>query len=178
MNVYALDLVKQISAMNRGRYLEEDLLDAKPSDFCIGIAGYPEKHFEAPNLASDIRWTKAKVDAGAAYIVTQMFFDNRHYFRYLEACRSAGIEVPIVPGLKIISVKSHLSSIPRDFKVEIPAELADEVNAAKPGHVRETGVEWAVKQARELLSQGVPGVHFYIMQSSAAVTRVMEKLDL
>ncbi len=178
VNVYALDLVKQISAMNRGRYLEEDLLDAKPSDFCIGIAGYPEKHFEAPNLASDIRWTKAKVDAGAAYIVTQMFFDNRHYFRYLEACRSAGIEVPIVPGLKIITVPSHLSSIPRDFKVEIPVELADEVNAAKPGHVRDTGVEWTVKQARELLSQGVPGVHFYIMQSSAAVTRVMEKLDL
>jgi methylenetetrahydrofolate reductase (NADPH) len=178
LNVYALDLVKQISGLNRGRYLEEDLLDAKPSDFCIGIAGYPEKHFEAPNLASDIRWTKAKVDAGASYIVTQMFFDNRHYFRYVEACRNAGIEVPIVPGLKIITVKSHLSSVPRDFKVEIPAELADEVNAAKPGQVLETGVEWTVKQVRELLSQNVPGVHFYIMQSSTAVTRVMKELDL
>jgi methylenetetrahydrofolate reductase (NADPH) len=178
VNAYALDLVRQISDMNRGQYLEEDLLDAKPSDFCIGVAGYPEKHFEAPNLASDIRWAKAKVEAGAAYIVTQMFFDNRHYFRYIEACRAAGIEVPIVPGLKIVTAQSHLTSIPRDFKVEIPPDLADAVNAAKPGPVLDTGVEWTVRQARELLDNDVPGVHFYIMQSSTAVIQVMEKLGL
>jgi methylenetetrahydrofolate reductase (NADPH) len=178
VNVYALDLVKQIADMNRGCYLEEDLLDAKPSDFCIGVGGYPEKHFEAPNLAADIRWTKAKVDAGADYIVTQMFFDNRHHFQYVEACRSAGIEVPIVPGLKILTLKSQLSSIPRDFKVEIPSELADEVTAAGADRVLDVGVEWTVGQVDELLSRDVPAVHFYIMQDSTAVTRVVEKLDL
>jgi methylenetetrahydrofolate reductase (NADPH) len=178
VNEYALDLVSQIADMNRGRYLEEDLLDAEPSDFCIGVAGYPEKHFEAPNLASDIRWAKAKVDAGAEYIVTQMFFDNRYYFGYLDACRAEGIEAPIVPGLKVLKLKSQLSSIPRDFKVEIPAELADEVNAARPEHVLDIGVEWTVRQAQELLARNVPSVHFYVMQSSDAVTRVMKKLDL
>jgi methylenetetrahydrofolate reductase (NADPH) len=178
VNPYAIDLVTQIADMNRGRYLEDDLLDAETSDFGIGVAGYPEKHFEAPNLDSDIRWTKRKVDAGAEYIVTQMFFDNGHYFRYADACRREGITVPIVPGLKILTHKHHLSSIPRDFKVEIPTALADDVLAANPDHASQVGVEWTARQARELLDKGVPSLHFYVMQSSTAVTQVMGQLDL
>ena len=112
-NTYALELVEQIVAMNNGRYLEEDLLDAEPSDFCIGVAGYPEKRFEAPNLETDIRYARAKVDAGGEYIVTQMFFNNEHYFRYVELCRAQGIEVPIIPGLKILATKKQLASLPR-----------------------------------------------------------------
>ena len=114
-NEYAIDLVRQIDDMNAGRYLEDDLLNSEPSEFCIGIAGYPEKHFEAPNLATDIRHAKAKVDAGADYIVTQMFFDNAHYFRYVEECRKAGITVPIIPGIKILTLTSQLRSIPRRY---------------------------------------------------------------
>ncbi|MHC4473346.1 MAG: methylenetetrahydrofolate reductase [Planctomycetota bacterium] len=178
VNVYAVDLVRQIADMNRGRYLEEDLLDAEPSDFCIGVGGYPEKHFEAPNLAADIRWTKEKVDAGAEYVVTQMCFDNAHYFRYVEECRKVGIEVPIVPGLKVLTTKSQLSSIPRDFKVEVPAALADEAMSAEPKRVIDIGVEWATHQVKELLEKNVPAVHFYIMQSSKAFKRVLEKVDL
>lgn len=177
-NVYALDLVQQVADMNRGIYLERDLLDAEPSSFCIGIGGYPEKHFEAPNLASDVRWAKAKVDAGADYIVTQMFYDNRAFFAYVDACRAAGIEVPIIPGLKILTRKHQLTSVPRNFHVDIPAELADEINAAKPDHVADIGVEWAQRQTEELLNHKVPAVHFYILANSAAVTRLMERLDL
>lgn len=177
-NVYAVDLVQQVAEMNRGIYLERDLLDAEPSNFCIGIGGYPEKHFEAPNLASDVRWAKAKVDAGADYIVTQMFYDNRSYFAYVEACRAAGIEVPIIPGLKILTRKHQLTSVPRNFHVDIPAELADEVTAAKPEHVIDIGVEWARRQTEELLDHKVPAVHFYILANSEAVTRLMERLDL
>jgi len=175
-NRYAVDLVSQIAAMNRGKYLAEELLDAEPSDFCVGVAGYPEKHFEAPNLTTDVRHAKAKVDSGAAYIVTQMFFDNRHFIRFVEECRAAGIAVPIIPGLKILSNKTQLSAIPRNFFVDIPAELADEVSAAPHDQVLELGVEWALRQTRELLSFGVPAVHFYIMQSSAAIKRLMTRL--
>ena len=178
VHAHAIDLVKQITDMNRGKYLEDELLDAEPSDFCVGVAGYPEKHFEAPNLAADVRWTKAKIDAGAEYIVTQMFFDNAHYHRFVEACRAEGIVAPIVPGLKILTHKNQLSSIPRDFKVEIPAALADEVLAAQPEHAGEVGVEWTVMQAQALLAEGVPSVHFYVMQTATAVTKVMEKLNL
>src|SRR5687768_5930044 len=147
--------------MNRGKYLEESLLDAQPTDFCIGVGGYPEKHFEAPNLRLDVRRVKEKVESGAHYVVTQMFFENRHYFQYLDLCRDQGIEVPIIPGLKILSSQKQLSSIPRNFYVEIPSELADEVLADKPEHVVDIGVEWALKQTEELLSRGVPSVHFY-----------------
>ena len=178
VNVYALDLVNQITDMNRGRYLEEDLLDAKPSDFCIGVAGYPEKHFEAPNLASDIRWTKAKIDAGAEYIVTQMFFDNRHYFGFVEECRRHGIEVPIIPGLKILTAKRQLSSVPRTFHCDIPVELAEEVEAAKPKHVLDVGVEWAAKQAQDLIDANAPSIHFYILQSSKAINSLLPRLKL
>ena len=177
-NQYAVDLVRQISAMNDGRYLEEGLLDAEPTDFCIGVGGYPEKHFESPNLESDIRRAKEKVDAGAEYIVTQMFFDNSVYFQYVDACRAEGITVPIIPGLKILTRKQHLSSLPRTFHVNIPAELADEVGEADPKHAKDIGVRWALAQTRELLERGVPTVHFYIMQSSVAIKQLMTQLDL
>ena len=177
-NQSATDLVGQISDMNQGHYLEEDLADAEPSDFCVGVAGYPEKHFEAPNMESDLRHTKNKVDAGGEYIVTQMFYDNRHYFEYVEKCRASGIEVPIIPGLKILSSKTQLKSIPKMFFCEIPNELSEEVEAAKPEHVIDIGVEWTRRQAEELLNRGVPSLHFYIMQKSKAVTMLMKGLDL
>jgi methylenetetrahydrofolate reductase (NADPH) len=178
-NHYAVDLVRQIAAMNRGKYLEAELLDAEPSTFCIGVGGYPEKHFEAPNLLADVRHARAKVDAGADYIVTQMFFDNRHFFRYVEACREEGITVPILPGLKILTGKNQLTSIPRNFYVDIPQELAGEVEAASsPEAVKEIGVEWAHRQVEELLDHGVPSVHFYVMQSAAAIKCLMAKLAL
>ena len=177
-NQYAGELVTQISAMNRGKYLADDLLDAAPSDFCVGVAGYPEKHFEAPNLTADIRQVKAQLDAGAEYVVTQMFFENAHYFRFVEECRALGIEVPIIPGLKILTSKQHLQGIPRNFYVEIPATLADEVAGAPPDKVLEVGVEWAAQQAAELLAAGVPAVHFYIMQSSHAIKKLMARLPL
>ncbi len=176
-NNYACDLVAQIAAMNRGHYLEADLLDAEPTAFCVGVGGYPEKHFEAANLQLDARRVKEKVDAGADYVVTQMFFDNRHYFRYVEICRELGITVPIIPGLKILTSVKQLASIPGSFYVDVPSELADEI-LAHPDRVSDIGVEWAQKQSQELLDHGVPSLHFYIMQSAAAVKKLMAKLKL
>jgi len=177
-NEYAIDLVRQVAEMNRGNYLEENLLDAKPSDFCIGVGGYPEKHFEAPNLNLDINYLKKKVEAGASYIVTQMFFDNSRYFAFVDACRAAGITVPILPGLKIITRKSNLQSLPRNFYIDLPAELTEEVDAAKDEHVAEIGVEWALKQSEELMNKGVPSIHFYVMQNSKAIRSLMKKLKM
>ncbi|HEX7181178.1 MAG TPA: methylenetetrahydrofolate reductase [Thermoanaerobaculia bacterium] len=177
-NPYACDLVKQIAAMNRGRYLEEDLLDAEPSDFCVGVGGYPEKHFEAPNLPLDVRHVKEKIESGAHYVVTQMFFNNAHYFRYLDFCREQGITAPVIPGLKILTSAKQLTTIPRNFYVEIPPELADEMLAAKPEHAVDVGVEWALKQSEELLARGVPSLHFYVMQSANAIKKLMAKLKI
>lgn len=174
-NEYAVDLVRQVDAMNEGRYLEDALLDAEPTDFCIGVGGYPEKHFEAPNLASDLRWTRAKVEAGADYVVTQMFYDNRHYFSYLEAARRAGVEAPIVPGLKILNSVRQLTSIPRTFHVDIPTALSDEVEA-NPERAEEIGVEWALQQTLELFEGGAPAVHFYVMHDARAMNALMTKL--
>ena len=177
-NLFAVDLIRQIRDMNAGKYLEDDLLDADPADFCVGAAGYPEKHFEAPNLKSDIRWVKEKVDSGAAYVVTQMFFDNRYYFQFVEECRKAGIEVPIIPGLKLVGSKRQLRTIPRTFYCEIPTALAEEIEAAEPDDVVNVGVEWAIRQTQELLDAGVPSVHFYIMQSSKGINMLLPKLKL
>ena len=174
-NAYAADLVAQIGDMNQGRYLEE-LLDASPTDFCIGVGGYPEKHVDAPNRTWDVLNLKRKVDAGADYVVTQMFFDNRHYVDFVERCRDVGITVPIVPGLKIVSSKRHLRTLPRAFYTEIPEALAAEIEAAPDDRVADVGVEWARQQAEELLGLGVPGIHFYIMSSARHVTRVVEPL--
>lgn len=177
-NVYAVDLVRQIAAMNHGKYLEQDLLDAEPSHFCVGVGGYPEKHFEAPNLLSDVRHVKEKVEAGAEYVVTQMFYDNRHYFRFVDECRAAGVTVPIIPGLKVLTKKNQLSNIPRNFFVEVPAALADEVLAVRDDEVHHVGVEWARQQSQELLDRGVPSLHFYVMQSAKAIQELMGKLRI
>lgn len=178
INEYAVDLVKQISDINKGKYIEDSLLDAEPMDFCIGVGGYPEKHFEAPNLAIDIKYTKQKVDAGADYIVTQMLYDNQKYFDYVDRCRKAGITVPIIPGLKILTSKSQLQSVPKHFYIDLPDELTEEIEKAKPEHVVEIGVEWTAKQVEELLNKNVPAIHFYIMQNSKPITMLMEKLKI
>lgn len=178
VNQNAIDLVKQISAVNKGRYLEENLLDAKPMDFCIGVAGYPEKHFESPNIKTDIRFTKEKILAGADYIVTQMFYDNCKYFNYVDVCRQEGMNVPIIPGLKIVTSKQQLSNIPRNFYVDLPEELSEEILAAKDEHVMEIGVNWACKQVEELLNKNVPAVHFYIMLNAKPILMLMKKLKL
>jgi len=176
-NFYASDLITQIAEMNKGVYLEE-LLDAAPTDFCIGAAGYPEKHFEAPNLSADVARVKQKVDAGAEYVVTQMFFDNRHYFNFVGECRSQGITVPIIPGIKVLATQRQVVTIPRTFHCEVPAALADEVMGADEQYASDIGVAWAVEQTRELLERGVPSVHFYVMQSARLVNGVLAKLDV
>lgn len=176
-NDHATDLIAQIHSMNHGHYLE-DLLDADATDFCVGAAGYPEKHFEAPNLNDDVHWVKKKVEAGADYIVTQMFFDNSHYFRFVEECRKQDIDVPIVPGIKILTMKRHLQSIPKTFYCDIPEALADAVRGAPKGGVTNVGVAWALEQTRELLDKGVPAVHFYVMQSSRAINMLLKQLAL
>ena len=174
-NEYAVDLVEQVMDMNEGMYLE-DLMDAQPTDFCVGVGGYPEKHFEAPNLSWDIMRLKQKVEAGADYVVTQMFFNNDYYFDFVEKCREVGIEVPIIPGLKIVTGKRHLRTLPKYFHTEVPEALAAEVDAADPEHVEDIGVEWAMQQTEELLRADVPCVHFYIMSSADTVKRVVEPL--
>lgn len=174
-NYFALGLVEQIVRMNEGKYIEK-LVDAVPTDFCVGIAGYPEKHFEAPNMTWDLLNLKRKVDAGAHYVTTQMFFDNRHYFEFVERCRDVGITVPIVPGVKVLTNKRQLQSLPSNFHVSIPEALAAEVEAAQPEHSTDIGVEWAIRQCEELLAAGVPCVHFYIMSTARVVRRVVEPL--
>lgn len=178
VNKYAVNLVKQIADMNNGKYLEENLLDAKPSNFCIGVGGYPEKHYEAPNLKTDVKFVKEKVDAGADYVVTQMFFDNRVYFEFVDLCRSEGINVPIIPGLKILTNKAHLINIPKNFHISMPTEFSDAIYSAKPEHVLDIGVEWAAKQVEDLLAHKVPSVHFYIMQNSKPVIKLMDRLKI
>ena len=177
-NQYASDLVKQINDMNKGKYLEENLLDAKPSDFCIGVGGYPEKHFEAPNLLTDIKYTKKKIEEGAEYIVTQMFYDNEKYFKYVDLCRENGITVPIIPGLKIITAKSNLTTIPKNFYINIPEELSEKVMAAEDDKVHEVGTDWAAAQVKDLINKGVPSIHFYIMLNSKPISMLMDKLEI
>jgi len=177
-NRFASELVSQIMNMNRGKYLEDSLLDARPTDFCVGVSGYPEKHFEAPNLKTDVKYVKEKVDAGADYVVTQMFYDNAYYFKFVELCKEVGIKAPIIPGLKILTSRAHLTSVPKNFYINIPDVLADEVLAAEPEHVLDIGVEWAAKQVEELLNKNVPSVHFYIMQNSKPIIKLMERLKL
>lgn len=177
-NKFTVDLVKQISDMNSGKYLEDDLLDAASTDFCIGVGGYPEKHFESPNLKADIKYLKEKVDAGADYIVTQMFFRNDYYFKFLKLCRESGIKVPIIPGLKVLTSKHHLSSLPRDFFIEIPDELSEEIMQADPKHIQEIGINWAVKQVEELLNNKIPALHFYILQNVAPIKQIFRKLSI
>ena len=159
--------------MNRGIYLDEELQNAMPTNFCIGVAGYPEKHFEAPNLSSDLKYLKAKVDAGSDYIVTQMFFDNRKYFDFIERCRKAGIQVPIIPGLKPITTKKQVQILPKTFYIDIPHELMLEIDKCETDkQVKEVGIEWCISQSRELISKGAPVLHYYTMGSSEVIRRV------
>lgn len=172
-NKYASDLVKQIKDLRRGQYIEE-MSEQAAIDFCIGVAGYPEKHFEAPNLKADIDYLKKKVDAGAEYIVTQMFFDNEKYFEFEKLCRDAGITVPIVPGLKVLRSMEQLKTIPKNFFVDIPEALSEEISK-NPDHMKEVGVKWASKQVEGLLAAKVPVVHFYVMNDSKLVVDVVKK---
>jgi methylenetetrahydrofolate reductase (NADPH) len=175
-NNYAIDLVKQIKAMNCGVYLEE-LMDAVPTNFCIGVGGYPEKHDEAPNMKWDLQKLKEKVDAGADYIVTQMFFDNQVYFDFVKSVRDMGINVPIIPGLKVLTTTQHLFRLPKIFNINLPTDLSDAVDS-DPQNVRAIGEEWAKKQCQELLDFGVPGLHFYIMSDPSAAVSVIESLPV
>jgi len=172
-NKYAKDLVLQLADLKRGQYLEEMSETAK-MDFCVGVAGYPEKHFEAPNMKVDIDFLKQKVDAGADYIVTQMFYDNEKYFSYVDQCRQAGITVPIVPGIKILKSAEQLKSIPKNFYVDIPVELSDEI-LKNPTQAPEIGKRWAMKQVEGLLGKKTPCVHFYVMNDTNLVVDVVRK---
>jgi methylenetetrahydrofolate reductase (NADPH) len=174
VNVNAIDLVKQLTNLKSGKYLEE-IENSDPIDMCIGVGGYPEKHFEAPNMKRDIKYLKEKVDAGADYIVTQMFFDNRHFYEFVCNCRQAGIRVPIIPGIKIFSSVRHLTILPKNFHVSIPEELEGEVHENRK-HAREIGIRWAIRQCQELLNSNVNCIHFFIINDASVVTKVMEKL--
>lgn len=172
---YATELMQQVISMNNGRYLEEDLKQAVKTDFCIGVAAYPEKHFEAPNLRTDIAHLKTKVDGGAEYAVTQMFFDNQKYFQYVQACKDAGVEVPVIPGLKPITSKKQLTIIPRTFHVDIPEELASAILACDTdAQVEQVGTEWMIQQSRELKQAGVPVLHYYTLGKPQVVANVVK----
>ncbi|MEM9917513.1 MAG: methylenetetrahydrofolate reductase [NAD(P)H] [Bacteroidota bacterium] len=175
-NNFALDLVSQIVGMNAGKYLDINIENGERTEFCIGIAGYPEKHFEAPNMANDMSFTKAKVDAGADYIVTQMFFDNEKYFKYVEDCRNAGIDVPIVPGLKPLTKAYQLNSLPRLFHINLPDDLVKAFTNAKDDKaaIKEIGIEWCIQQSKELKAAGVPCLHYYTMGDSKTIRRIAE----
>lgn len=170
---YAIDLVEQVVGMNSGVYLDEELRDVEPTDFCIGVAGYPEKHFEAPNIQTDLRYLKKKIDAGAQYIVTQMFFDNQKFFDFVQQCRAMGIEVPIIPGLKPLSSKRQATLLPSIFHIDIPDELFVAIDKCETDkQVREVGIEWAIAQSKELIEFGVPCLHYYTMGKSEATSRI------
>ncbi len=173
---YAVELVKQINDINHGRYLDANIEDGAKTDFCIGVAGYPEKHFEAPNFELDLKFTKQKIEAGADFIVTQMFFDNKVYFNYVDACRKAGINVPIIPGLKPITRKYQLNSIPRNFHVNFPTELVNEAEKTDPNNIVELGVEWCIQQSRELKEGGAPCLHYYTMGDAETIRRIVSQV--
>ncbi len=166
-NNYASELVAQISDLNKGRYLHEIMDSPHSSNFCIGVAGYPEKHIESPSLHSDLLKLKEKVDAGADYIVTQMFFDNQKYFEFVRAARKMGIDIPIIPGIKPIAIKRHLNVLPQVFSLNLPDELIAEIEKCNNNiEVRQVGIEWAIAQSKELLKAGVPVIHYYSMGKS------------
>ena len=145
-------------------------------NFCIGVAGYPEKHLEAPNLDTDLKYLKQKVDAGADYIVTQMCFDNKKFFDFVKRCRTNGIKVPIIPGIKIITRESHLKTIPRTFHIDIPKELSEQIVGQTKGNIYRAGVDWAIQQCRELIEAKVPCIHFYIMNTAQEVAEVVSTI--
>ncbi len=174
---YASELLGQIVAMNNGKFLDEDLENASPTNFCVGVAGYPEKHFSSPNLKSDLKFLKHKIDLGAEYIVTQMFFENKCYFEFVERCREAGITIPIIPGIKPITARAQATVLPTIFHIDLPEELADEVEKCKDNAaVRQVGIEWAIRQSKELMKFGVPTLHFYSMGKSDPIYKIASQL--
>ena len=176
-NEFASDLVKQISNLNKGIYLDEDLQNSAATNFCIGVSGYPEKHMEAPSIDSDIHFLKQKIKNGADYIITQMFFDNQKFFAFVEKCRNAGINVPIIPGLKPISTKKQLNLIPHRFSLEMPDDLIMSVVKAKDNDaVKQIGIEWCIKQSKELVAAGVPCLHFYSMGKSDNIKQIAQEI--
>jgi len=174
---YATDLVQQIHKLNQGTYLHEVVeVDNKP-DFCIGVAGYPEKHIESPSLHSDLLRLKEKVDAGADYVVTQMFFDNQRYFKFVTMAREMGITIPIIPGIKPLAIQKHLQLLPQVFKIDLPEALIKEVNGCSSNtQIRQVGVEWAIQQSKELLDFGVPVLHYYSMGKSDNIKAIASQL--
>lgn len=176
-HTYATDLVKQIDNLKKGVYLEKDLKNNTPLDFCVGVAGYPEKHFEAPNLDLDLAYLKQKVNAGADYIVTQMFFDNRVYFDFVEKCRAIGINVPIIPGIKPINLKNQLTVLPKIFSIDIPKELSTELAKCTTNEeAREVGTDWAIHQSKELVAKNVPSLHIYTYGISDNVKKIVKEV--
>lgn len=174
-HAHTYELVRQIVNMNNGKYLEESLEDTSPTNFCIGVAGYPEKHSEAPNVETDMMNLKRKVEAGASYIVTQMFFDNGKYFRFREECRKAGINVPIVAGLKPVSTIKDIKMLPQIFHIDIPHDLVTAVQKCTTDkEAREVGIEWAVMQSKELIKEKVPGIHYYTLGRSDNIARIVK----
>jgi methylenetetrahydrofolate reductase (NADPH) len=172
-HTYASDLVVQIHDLNAGQYLHEVIETDNCSDFCIGVAGYPEKHMEAPSLHTDLKWLKKKVELGAHYIVTQMFFDNQKFFDFVKAARAIGITVPIIPGIKPIAVKRHLQLLPQVFRIDLPQDLIDQVDKCKNNkEVRALGIEWAIAQSNELKAAGVPVLHYYSMGKSDNIREI------
>ena len=175
-HAYAVDLIKQVVDMNTGNYITEDF-QLEPTNYCIGTAGYPEKHFEAMNLATDLIHLKAKVDAGAEYIVTQMFFDNKKYFDFVDACKAIGINVPIIPGIKPIKILNHTTILPKLFHIDFPEELAKELLKCKDNEsVKKVGIEWGIQQSKELKARNVPGIHYYTMSNSDEVKAIASEV--
>ena len=172
-HAYASDLVRQIINMNNGHYLDEEMENTTATDFCVGVAGYPEKHIESPNLTSDLKFLKMKVDAGAEYIVTQMFFDNRKYFDFVKSCREAGIMVPIIPGLKPITTLRDISVLPKVFYIDIPEELVREVQKCNTNEAAfQVGIEWSIQQSKELIEFGVPVLHYFTIGISENIRQI------
>ena len=174
---FSIDLLKQVTNLNNGIYLEDDIRDGSKTKFCIGVAGYPEKHFESPNLQNDLEYLKLKVDAGADYITTQMFFDNKKYFDFVKNCRDMGITVPVVPGLKPITSKKQLSVLPRTFHVDIPTDLSSEIMKCKTdADVEIVGQEWLITQSKELKKFGVPVLHYYTLGKPHVIVNVVKQV--
>lgn len=174
---YASDLLRQVVNLNAGIYLEDDLKGTTKTEFCIGVAGYPEKHFEAPNMDTDLRFLKAKVDGGADYIVTQMFFDNAKYYDFVKACRNIGINVPIIPGLKPVYTKKQLTILPKTFHIDLPSELSNEMMKCKTDEeVEKLGTEWLLHQSKDLKKNGVQVLHYYTLGKPHVVANVVKEL--
>lgn len=174
-HTFTYELVRQIQDMNRGKYLEDSLVNPEPANFCIGVAGYPEKHFEAANPQVDMENLKKKIDEGASYIVTQMFFDNRVFTKFREDCKNAGIDVPIIPGIKPITALNDIKLLPQTFHIDLPGDLFNEVKKCKTDEeAREVGIEWTTMQSKELLKMNVPGIHYYTLGRSDNIARIVK----